>query len=326
MPAQFVYFATMNRRKIIKKLLWYGLSIVLFWNVLIAVRAWRFTHFSDRKDISSLTASRAGLFDGMLDRFKGKLYIKSANLQKPALPYETLSIQTADALTLEAWHLKTANSKGTVALFHGLQGAKQDMLAEAYGLVELGYDVLLTDFRAHGGSEGNQCTLGMNEAEDVKACFNWLQQQGEKNIILYGASMGAASISRAISKYNLVPQKVILDMPFSSYEQLIQKWFHQSRYPDQPTAKLFTFWAGVLNRNWLFAMKPVKFVKDIQCPVLLQWGRNDQLVPGDATQKIFFNIASVKKRMVVYEQSGHESFCRKEPALWKQQVASFLSF
>jgi uncharacterized protein len=314
----------MISRRNLKKIMWYAISIILFWNGLVAIRAWRFTHFADPQDITQATVSKAGMFDGMIARFKGKLYVKSVNNEKPNRTYETVYFNTQDNFKLEAWKLTHEQPAGTVIVFHGLQSSKQYMLNEAYGINDMGYNVLLVDFRAHGGSEGNRCTLGLEEAKDVKAAFEYLQNQGEKNIILYGASMGAATISRAISKYEIKPNKVILDMPFATYEQLIEKWFHQSRYPTQPTAKLFTFWAGVLNNNWFFKMKPVNYVKDIQCPVLLQWGRNDHLVPGTATEKIFFNIGSVNKRLAVYEKSGHESYAATEPELWKETVSGFL--
>jgi esterase/lipase len=180
------------------------------------------------------------------------------------------------------------------------------------------------DFRAHGNSEGSNTTIGWNEGEDVKLAYDFIKNKGEKNIILYGASMGAASISSCLNTYEAVkPNKVILDMPYESYSLLVERFFKDSKYPTQPTFTLFTFWNSVFEQKWMFNMKPSKFVKSIKCPVMLQWGQNDQLVSEESTQKIFNNITAPKK-LVVYQNSGHESYITKEAEIWKKNMVSFL--
>lgn len=307
------------------KIIWYFLSIILFWNLLIAVRAWRFTHFEQAPDPNGIILAKAGFFSQIANRFTGRTYYKTPNSAVPAKPYTTVNLYTKNGLKIECWQIPAEQTKGTVILFHGLQGSKQNMLPEAYELLKMGYSTLLVDFRAHGGSDGFRCTLGANETEEVKIAASYLQQKGERNIILYGASMGAATIMHALSRYeDLQPSKIILDMPFASYERLMEKWFRKSKYPGQPGAKLFTFWAGLLNGQSFFRLKPSSFAKDIQCPVLMQWGRNDHLVSENDTKKIFGNIASPAKKLVVYEQCGHESYCVKERDKWLASISSFL--
>lgn len=307
------------------KILWYFLSIILFWNLLIAVRAWRFTHFEKAPEANGLIVAKASFLSQIADRFTGRTYYKTSNTDIPVKPYTVVNLHTNSGLKIECWQMPVAQSKGTVVLFHGLQGSKQNMLPEAYQLMEMGYSTLLVDFRAHGGSDGYRCTLGANETEEVKITAEYLQQQGERNIILYGASMGAATVIHALSRYeDLKPSKIILDMPFASYEKLIEKWFQKSKYPSQPGAKLFTFWAGLLNGQSFFNMKPSAFAEDIKCPVLLQWGRHDNLVPEKDTRKIFDHLGASAKQLVIYEQCGHESYCVKEKDKWVSTVGSFL--
>lgn len=307
------------------KILWYFLSILLFWNLLIAVRAWRFTHFEKAPDPNGIIIAKASFLSQIADRFTGRTYYKTPNSAIPVKPYTIVDLHTKSGLKIECWHLPVEQPKGTVILFHGLQGSKQNMLPEAYQFMEMGYSTLMVDFRAHGGSDGYRCTLGANEAEEVKIAADYMQQKGERNIILYGASMGAATIMHALSCYeDLKPSKVILDMPFASYERLMEKWFQKSKYPSKFGAKFFTFWAGLLNGQSFFNMKPSSYAKDIQCPVLLQWGRHDLLVPEKDTKKIFDNIASSSKQMVIYEQSEHESYCVKEKDKWIATMSAFL--
>ena len=70
-------------------------------------------------------------------------------------------------------------------------------------------------------------------------------------------------------------------------------------------------------------MKPTNYVKKITCPVLLQCGKNDPRVSQEEIDEIFTNIPSQKK-LVIYENSGHESLCKKETAKWVTEVSAFL--
>jgi pimeloyl-ACP methyl ester carboxylesterase len=309
-------------RQLIRKLLLYCFSIFLFWNLLVAVRAYRFSHFNKFPTIAE--TKNAGFFGFVINRISGRTYYKIPIQHLPSLPYQTIYLNTSNGLKLEGWQINAVNPKGTVLLFHGFGSNKEQVLQEAYAFHEMGYNSLLIDFRAHGNSEGSACTLGVSESEDVKCTFDYITASGEKNIILWGGSMGAASIAHAIYKYGIKPGKIILEMPFANYEELVQYYFRYSKYPTQPTAALFTFWAGVWNREWFFNMKPSNYVKAITCPVLLQWGINDELVPESATNKIYNNIAA-EKQLMVYQKSGHQSFCANEADLWKQTVSAFLN-
>ncbi len=92
------------------------------------------------------------------------------------------------------------------------------MLAEAYEFRYQGYNVLMVDFRAHGNSGGNTTTIGVREAEEVKLAYDYVSQMGEKKIILWGSSMGAVAIAKAVADYDIKPAGVILEMPFASLQ------------------------------------------------------------------------------------------------------------
>lgn len=235
----------------------------------------------------------------------------------------TVYLTTKNNLKLEAWYFKTDSAKGTVLMFHGHGGNKAGIFAESVEFRRMHYNTLLLDFRAHGASEGSTCTIGFNESEDVKLAYDWAVSQGEKNIVLWGISMGAATISKAISDYSLKPNKVILEMPFGSILEAAEGRIRMMGIPGEPLAGLVTFWGGVENGFWGFNMKPTQFVKKIECPVLLQRGKQDPRVSQSEIDEIFENIHTAKK-MVIYESAGHESLCKKEPEKWRMEVSAFL--
>ena len=70
-------------------------------------------------------------------------------------------------------------------------------------------------------------------------------------------------------------------------------------------------------------MKPTEFVKKIKVPVLVQWGKNDPRVTKNEIDQIYNNIPSGKK-LVIYDNSGHESLCTKENTKWVKEVNDFL--
>ena len=93
--------------------------------------------------------------------------------------------------------------------------------------------------------------------------------------------------------------------------------------PPLPLAPMLTFWGGTMHGFLAFNLEPSAYAKKIQCPVLLQWGKQDPRVSQQETELIYNNITSSKK-LVVYENSGHESFCKKETTKWTNELTAFL--
>ena len=256
--------------------------------------------------------------------FLGVKYPKSQNLEQPQVAYETVHFYTKDSIRIEGWHCRRDSAKGTVILFHGHGSAKSKVLPEAMYFYSLGYNTLLVDFRAHGGSQGNTCTIGYEEAEEVKLAYDHVAKT-EKNIILWGISLGAATITKAISEYNIKPSKVILEMPFGSLLEAVKGRVRTMGLPAQPISSLLAFWGGVEQGFWAFGHNPCDYAKNIHCDVLLQWGRNDARVTEAEENCIFQSIPSARKKLAVYEHSGHQSLCKNETAKWQEEVKQFLN-
>jgi hypothetical protein len=209
-------------------------------------------------------------------------------------------------------------------LFHGHGGKKSGTNDEADIFRKLGYNTFQLDFRAHGNSGGNTCTIGYDESEDVKLAYDFIKNKGEKNIVLWGISMGASTITKAVKDYQLDPAKVILEMPFGTIEEAAAGRLKLMGLPAQPLATLITFWGGTEHGFWAFGMKPQEYAASIKCPVLLQWGRSDSRVSKSEEDILFSNIPNANKKFVIYETAGHESLCKKETAKWEAEVAAFL--
>ena len=297
-----------------------GLFILL--NIVVICHAYKFTHYYDVGEVVIKPQKQKTSWDKTKELLFGFNAMKQKNIA-PDSNFKTIYLRTKDNLKLEAWLINVPNAKGTVALFHGHGGKKSGVLKEAYAFQKMGYNTLLPDFRAHGNSEGNTCTIGYKEAEDVKIAYDYLKQHGEKNIILWGISLGAATITKAINDYGITPQKIILEMPFGSLSAAVEGRVKIMGLPVQPLSMMLTFWGGIENGFWAFNLKPSEYAKKIQCPVLLQHGSNDPRVTVTETKEIFDNITSQKK-WVEYSNSAHESLCTKEHDKWVTEVSVFL--
>ncbi|MDB5201987.1 MAG: alpha/beta fold hydrolase [Ferruginibacter sp.] len=308
--------------KLLKFLLRTILVLFLLLNIVLMFHAYKFTHFYNRDEVAVQKPSDKSGWDKTREIFLGINAVKQANIA-PDTAFTAFYLTTKDGLKLEAWQMPVPDAKGTVALFHGHGSKKSAVLNEAYSFRKLGYNAILLDFRAHGNSEGNTCTIGFKEAEDVKLLYDHIKNTGEKNIVLWGISMGAATITKAVAEYKLTPAKIILEMPFATMMDAVEGRVKMMKLPAQPISTLLTFWGGTENGFWAYNFKPAEYVKSIQCPVLLQWGRHDPRVASRETQLIYNNIPA-KKTLVVYENSGHESLCTKEPQKWTAAITAFL--
>lgn len=310
-------------RQFFKYLLRTVLVLFILINIIVAFHAYKFTHFYDAGKVTIKTQPEKSGWD----KTKEILFGINAAKQKNTAPdsvNQIILLTTKDSLKLEAWYTTVDSAKGTVCMFHGHGGKKSGNNAEAEAFRKMGYNTFQLDFRAHGNSQGNTCTIGYDEAEDVKLAYDFIKNKGEKNIVLWGISMGASTITKAINDYALQPKKIILEMPFGTIEDAVEGRVKMMGLPAQPVSVLLTFWGGAEHGFWAFNMKPQEYAKKITCPVLLQWGKNDPRVSRKEEDTLFANLATASKKFVVYENSQHESLCKKENEKWLREVISFL--
>ena len=294
-------------------------------NISASFHAYRFTHYYDDDKVRNLPPSSGTIFLRTWRLMVGKKLAKSLIQNHPQLPYEKVQLVTRNNTRIEGWLMKADSSKGTVILFHGLGSNKGNILSEAFEFLSMHYSTLLIDMRAHGNSEGITNSLGVKESEEVKLAFDYIKNKGENNIVLWGISLGAVIISNAVYDYDIKPGKIILEMPFARLQDHIKARARVLGFPDEPFGFFVTLWTGIEQGYWGFAHKTTRYVKKINCPVLLQWGTNDPYVLQKETESVFSNIASKEKSLVIYQGAGHESLLNREPDKWVTTVKGFLN-
>ena len=309
------------KRKWIKRSIGTLTAIFILMNVIAIFHAYRFTHFVDSKIEETSAPAALTATQKIKTLLFGVSNPRPENRSVPATAYET--IRLTSNREIECWFIKTENAKGTIVLFHGFGGEKSSMLDKSAIFSNLGYNTFLVDFMGSGGSEGNQTTIGFFEAAQVRSCVDYLTAKGEKNIFLFGTSMGAVAIMKAISDFDCKPTGIILECPFGSMYKTVCARFKTMNAPTFPMASLLVFWGGVQNGFWAFGHNPTGYARKINCPTLLLYGRQDEKVSKAEIDEIFANLNG-HKQLKIYENAGHENYLTKYKNEWTQDIQQFL--
>lgn len=315
-------------KRFVRLLKWIGRVLIaqlILINISAAFHAYHLTHFYTDEKVRNQQSSEGKLLLRTWRMMTGRKLAKSIIQYYPSIPYDTVQLTTSKGLKLESWIMKADSSIGSVILFHGLNSNKGNVLGEAFSFLSMNYNVMLVDIRAHGNSEGKANSIGFKESEEVKLAFDYLTSKGEKNIVLWGMSLGAVMICKAIWQYDLKPHKIIIEMPFDRLEDHVAARARISGFPGEPFGFFVSFWTGLEQGYWGYGHKTSKYVKKISCPVLMQWGTKDDYVLEKETENIFKSIASPDKRLVIYEDAGHGPLVAVDELKWNKTVGEFLT-
>lgn len=314
-------------RRVLRVLNYFLLLLFIIANIVAYNHAYYFIHFSDvntpKLDIKEVKNFSAWQKLKLL--LGGVAVPKSQNFAQPQAQTQTIELQS-DTKQLEAWYIPVwiPEYKGTVILFHGYSGCKSSMLQEARQFRSMGYHTLLVDFRGHGNSEGFDTSIGIEEAKDVKAAYDYIQEKTpDSPIILYGVSMGAVSILKAVHDYDLKAAKVIVGCPFASLRQAVLNRFEMMSAPSFLAADLLIFWGSVQGGFWGYSHDVTTYAKKLKMPTLLLYGQHDPKVKQSEIDLVFEAMAC-PKQLQVFECGGHDDLYSSCVEKWYTVVQGFL--
>ena len=249
------------------------------------------------------------------------------NHQNPAsldIPFEDITIKGEGNRSIHMWKIPGIQSQPIFVLFHGFGGNLEKMLPALKILHEEGYSCYMVEIPGSGGSSGNQTTIGILEAGDVKTAFEYIRKENRsRKVVLFGSSMGAAAITRAVALSSIQPDGLILESPFDSFLETLKNRFHRLKVPTFPLSHLITGWIGILTGTNAFDHEPAEFIKRAKMPILLLHGEKDHNVTSQQIKRIYENITS-PKIFQVFPDVGHKFFAQTHPKIWKSSLTTFL--
>jgi hypothetical protein len=227
-------------------------------------------------------------------------------------------------VNLSGWYCDRGSGTPLVILFHGYSADKTALIPEGKAFLELGASVLLVDFRGSGGSSEAYTTIGVCEADDVTGVVRYAQKHlAHSRVILFGQSMGAAAILRAVNQTGISPDGVIAEAVFDTMLNTVCNRFTAMHIPSFPSAQLLVFWGG---RQWGFngfEHNPVNYARAVHCPVLFMHGTDDPRATLAEGRRVFDAVDGSKK-FKTFDRTGHESYISTHATEWRTTVAEFM--
>lgn len=312
--------------KWLKRLFYLFLFFFISSNFALYNHAYYFTHFVD-KDLPKVT-SQTIESKSMMEKIKLGIYgvemPKPRNKVTPDSAYKVITLGRQPQL--HAWMIPThLPPKGVIILFHGYTGCKSSLLGRANVFRKLGYHTFLVDSRGHGDSEGVQTSIGYYESEDVHTAYKYIKLYYEDlPISFFGTSMGAVSILKAVHDYQLQAEKLILECPFRSLSDAVYSRFENLKIPTFVLPELLLFWGGIQLNIDSKAHNSLSYAKKVNIPTLILYGKKDPKVRRHEVDDVYNALASTKKKLVIFEEGGHDHLITDDVVIWTKEVWDFL--
>lgn len=223
-------------------------------------------------------------------------------------PEEMVTITSRDGLKLAA-HWWDFGYERTVVFVHGYGNTGTQATLVASLLMDmLNANILAPDCRGHGESEGEYIGLGWPDRFDVVDWAKYIagRKGGQHDIVLFGLSMGGASVVSASGETLPENVKVICsDCGFSSLSQMfsnvLESRLHLPKWPllgivDLAFRKMFGY--------SLYEVEPVRQIAKTSIPVLIIHGSDDQFVPVRMASELY-NACSAEKELLIVKGAKH---------------------
>jgi len=240
------------------------------------------------------------------------------------LDFTKISFPAKDGVQLKGWYIPAGNSNHTVIQLHGHAGSMDPDVHYALDFHMAGFNVLMFDFRAHGRSEGNVCTFGYLERNDVLGAIECAKSQGAKWIALVGFSMGgmAAILTAPVTKD---VNAVISDGAPVRIKTAMRVWAREHNLPIwlfTLFAKLALIMASLRVGADLFKYEPVRWVHRIApTPLMLIHGEADEFCPDFDEMEAQAVGAEIWREPGI----GHVQISQQLPDKYKQRLIAFLN-
>jgi len=223
------------------------------------------------------------------------------------LDYEQVVFKSDDGLQLSGWYIPAAISEFTILFCHGNGGNIYHSLDSINILHELGLNCFIFDYRGYGNSEGKPTEEGTYL--DAEAAYKWLTK-GKKispdSIIVFGRSLGGSIAAQLASKVNT--SALVVEGTFTSYVDIGKKF-----YPYMPV-------------RWFarFSYDTLEYIKNVRCPVMLIYSRNDEVVPFEFGLELYEAAGEPKEFVEIF--GSHNDGFLVSAEIYKKAWLNWLKF
>ena len=198
-----------------------------------------------------------------------------------------VKIKTKDNIDLISWyHNKNPINYKTILFLHGNAGSLENRIHKINHFKDMKVNFLIIAWRGFSGNKGKPTEKGLYE--DARSAVAWLKSKNikERNIIIYGESLGTAVAVEIAQNRNFAG--IILESPFTSMTDA-----GKNKYPFLPIKLL-------LKDKY----ESDKKIKNINIPILIMHGKVDKIVPFNMGRKMY-ELANKPKYFYFSDYDNH---------------------
>lgn len=211
---------------------------------------------------------------------------------------------------LRGWRCPANGDRvGTLVYLHGVADNRSSGAGILTRFTAQGFDAVAYDSRAHGESDGNSCTYGYFEKDDLRRV---LDATAAGPIVLIGTSLGAAVALQHAPRDPRV-RAVIAVEPFSDLRTVATERAPFIFTKERIEASFER--ARQLSGIDVDDVSPVSAAGEITVPTLIIHGQNDVETPPAHAQRIFNSLAG-QKRLILVPGAGHNQSLRE--SVWTE--------
>lgn len=288
---------------------------------------------------SVLMSMLGGTDDGTTPTENTGFYTNTKQLHQTVL-----NKQDGKMMDVYAYYFDQGSDK-TVMIHGGFRGNwNNGIVTEEYNdFYKAGYNLLFVDSRATGNSGGDYVTYGQYESDDVLYWINQeVRERPSQKILLYGGSMGAATMMSVLAKDIPVNVKGIIEnCGFASIDEQLRFTYSQTVVPALPPAiknqldiigdqEHEDLFMGLLKQYYFdqeMHLDPTAALPTIgmsgSLPKLIIHGTADDVVPVSNAQKLY-ELAGGYKDLLLVEGAGHGKAQEVDHAAYTKHVTDFL--
>jgi uncharacterized protein len=205
-------------------------------------------------------------------------------------------------VTLHGWACRArGRPRATLIALHGIADNRGSSVGTIERFTARGLDVIAYDSRRHGSSEGEFCTYGYFEKQDLRRVIDTVTTGP---VILLGASLGAAVALQEAAEDRRVAGVVAAEV-FSDLRTVATE-----RAPIVLTPAVIRQAIAIAESQANFAIddvSPVKAAASIRAPVLLIHGALDRETTPDHSERVYEALAGPKRLLLVDGRGHNES-------------------
>ena len=266
-------------------------------------------------------------------RFSGWFYLGPKEL---GVPFSDVEVQT-ELGPAPAWLIPAAGPSARWMIgVHGRAVRRQETLRSVPVFRSAGYTSLLISYRNDHDAPStadNRYALGDTEWRDVEAAMQYAIDNGAREIVLMGWSMGGATVLQALTRSPLsrLVRGVVLESPVVDWVAALRFQGTINKLP-KPLDRLVL---GLISGKWAgrltgqaepIDLKRLDFVtraSELEVPILLLHSTDDGYIPSDASAA----LAAARPDIVTYEEFGtarHTKLWNYDADRWNSAISAWL--